>query len=64
MKPKRAEQHIRLILDTQKTVSTERIREFFEVINSESKMLRVDNRKLRKRVKNQRKEINELKGVM
>lgn len=59
MKPKYAIKHLRVIVDTQKTVSTERLKEITAGIEKHVKMLENDNRVLRGRVRRQRKKIKE-----
>jgi len=59
MKPKHAIKHLRVIVDTQKTVSTERLKEITAGIEKHVKMLENDNRVLRGRVRRQRKKIKE-----
>lgn len=62
MKPKHAIKHLRVIVDTQKTVSTERLKEITAGIEKHVKMLENDNRVLRGRVRRQRKKIKEYEG--
>lgn len=57
MKPKHAIKHLRVIVDTQKTVSTEKLKEITAGIEKHVKMLENDNRVLRGRVRRQRKKI-------
>ncbi len=59
MKPKKAAQHLELIIDTQETVSINRIKKMVEVIISHNNRLEKDNRRLRRRIKNLRSESNE-----
>ena len=59
MIPKHAIKHLRVIVDTQKTVSTERLKEITAGIEKHVKMLENDNRVLRGRVRRQRKKIKE-----
>lgn len=51
MKPNRASQHLQFIVDNQKTVSTERIRKMVDILVEHNKMLEVDNKRLRRRIK-------------
>ena len=62
MKPKHAIKHLRVIVDTQKTVSTERLKEITAGIEKHVKMLENDNRVLRGRVRRQRKKIKGFEG--
>ena len=62
MKPKHAIKHLRVIVDTQKTVSTERLKEITAGIEKYVKMLENDNRVLRGRVRRQREKIKEYEG--
>ncbi len=59
MKPKKAAQHLELIMDTQDTVSINRIKKMVEVIISHNNRLEKDNRRLRRRIKNLRSDSNE-----
>ncbi len=59
MKPKKAAQHLELIIDTQDTVSINRIKKMVEVIISHNNRLEKDNRRLRRRIKNLRSDSNE-----
>ena len=51
MKSKHAEQHLKLIIDTQESVSTKKIKSMILSITRENKMLRVDNKRLRNKIK-------------
>jgi len=51
MKSKHAEKHLKLILDTQQSVSTSKIKKMIMTITGENKMLRADNKNLRKKIK-------------
>ncbi len=57
MKPKKAAQHLELIMDMQDTVSTNRIKDMVKVIISHNNRLEKDNRRLRRRIKNLRKDV-------
>jgi len=59
MKPKKATQHLELIIDTQETVSINRIKKMVEVIIAHNNRLEKDNRRLRRRIKNLRSDFNE-----
>ncbi len=59
MKPKKAAQHLELIMDTQDSVSINRIKKMVEVIISHNNRLEKDNRRLRRRIKNLRSDSNE-----
>lgn len=54
MNPHQALKHINFIIDTQKTVSTSKLKELVQAVSSHNKMLYVDNKDLRKRIKRQR----------
>lgn len=56
MKPNKATQHLQFIVDNQKTVSTERIKEMVDVVVSHNNMLQVDNNRLRKKIRRLNKE--------
>lgn len=51
MKSKHAEDHLKLIIDTQQTVATSKIKKMIMSITRENKMLRADNKNLRKKIK-------------
>ncbi len=59
MKPKKAAQHLELIIDTQDTVSINRIKKMVKVIISHNNRLEKDNRRLRRRIKNLRESESE-----
>jgi len=60
MKPKQAIKHLQFIVDNQKSVSTSRLKDLITVVSSHQKMLERDNKRLRKRIKRQRKALNRL----
>ena len=60
MKPKQALKHLQFIVDNQQSVSTSRLKKLVKVIGDHQKMLERDNKRLRKRIKRQRKALNRL----
>lgn len=62
MKPKQAIKHLEFIAENQQTVSTNRIKDMVQVISSHQKMLEKDNRRLRRRIKRQRKALRRIEN--
>ena len=60
MKPHQALKHIQFIVENQQSVSTSRLKELIKVVASHQKMLEKDNKRLRNRIKRQRKALNRL----
>lgn len=50
MKPNKAMQHLQFVVDTQKSVSTNKIKDMVDIVVSHNKMLQVDNSRLRKKI--------------
>ena len=58
MKPNKAMQHLQFVVDTQKTVSTNKIKDMVDVVVSHNKMLQKDNSRLRKKIRKLNREVN------
>lgn len=54
MKPKNAIKHLQLLVDSQKTISTNKLQRLVGLVAAHTKMLETDNQNLRKRIRGQR----------
>jgi len=59
LEPKKAINHLWFIIDNQQTVSTSKLKKIASTLSAHQRMLEVDNRRLRRRIKKQREVINE-----
>lgn len=63
MEPKKAINHLWFIVDNQQTVSTSRLKKIVSTLSAHQRMLEVDNRRLRRRIKKQREIINQYEDL-
>jgi len=62
VKPKHAIKHLRFLVDSQQTISTNRLEKITHKLASHQKMLETDNKRLRERIKDLRKSNKRLRS--